>query len=116
MINIFEVKEGRPDDYKVTLLEAIEGQRHLSGYAGVEPQECEIDGFPALNCLSRWVDEKNQASVVQLQLCVQVAHLVYCFTCATSFALAETYLPIFEEALNSARFISYQSQEEPTVD
>ncbi len=66
----------------------------------------EVDGFEASLALFKYWDEDEDCQVFQYQIFVQIAEQVVCsITGITEDSLKDEYISVFEEAVNSIRFI-----------
>ncbi|MFZ4730744.1 MAG: hypothetical protein ACOYMQ_19050 [Pseudanabaena sp.] len=66
----------------------------------------EVDGFEASLSLFKYWDEDEDCKIFQYQIFAQIAEQIVCsITGITEDSLKDTYLSIFEEAVNSIRFI-----------
>ena len=66
----------------------------------------EVDGFEASTALFKYWDEEEDWQIFQYQTFVQIAEQVVCsITGITEESFKDEYISVFEEALNSIRFI-----------
>ena len=66
----------------------------------------EVDGFEATIDLFTYFDEPEACTITQYQVLVQIAEQIVCsITGMTEDSLKEKYLPVFEQAVQSIRFI-----------
>jgi hypothetical protein len=102
-IKIWQLNEIEADSYKKAALNSIDNSEIKYFHSQLE--ELTVDRFPAILHFCSWFTPEREQEIVQYQVVIQVNNLIYCITCSVSGVLAPKYLPIFEHAIDSVRFI-----------
>ncbi|MFW5826864.1 MAG: hypothetical protein ACOCU4_02170, partial [Alkalispirochaeta sp.] len=68
-------------------------------------RECEIDGAPAVRQVLTYYDDEAEIDVVRHETFAQLANVVFSITCLAPASRDAEYLPAFDHAGDSARFI-----------
>jgi len=68
-------------------------------------EECIVDGAPGIRQILSYHDEDSGGNVIRHETFAQLANLVFSLTCLVPEGRSTDYLPAFEHASDSARFI-----------
>lgn len=96
------IPAGSDDAY----LQMAAASARVAGRALQEPPEAStVDGLPAVHQTLRYVQDDLGMEIVRYETFAQISDIVFSITGVAPAESAEHYLPVFEHASSSARFI-----------
>ena len=106
MTKMTAVPETSPEAYRAIARASAEGPAQDANPRTVQHRrEREIDGAPALRQVLTYNDEEAGIDVVRHETFAQLTNVVFSITCLAPASREAEYLPAFDHAGDSARFI-----------
>jgi len=89
------------DAYRLLAVESAEvPKRSLESFI-----ECSVDGVPAVQQILAYEQEDLEVRVLRHETFAQIGNIVFSLICLAPAERADEYLPAFEHAANTARFV-----------